>query len=627
MPSSEAPPGGVVHGAPPTDANALRELSAAGGRFRPWEYLAAAFALALFFLIRFPLLTEDNAVRGWNSDAAVFGLLARRLLGNGQAGVFFWGQNYMGPLTSLGTAAIVILRHAVGLGSGTVDMLSLRLGSLSEVAFGILLFWLGLRAAVGRSAAAAALLLLAIGPRFLVNASLAGIGDEIGFVCSGALFYLGARSLAGERRPALFASAGGCLLLGLAAGFGWWMNQGVVFVLLPLAIVLVLRSRAWAGLYPTLKPVDRLLVRSERLGWKPLAPAVENALRVWHALLVGLLVLALLREAGFSVPTFFFHDARVEPIVLLLLTAVVLESTRRGDLSRLVIARTLTGLPGALARVAAFAGGFLLGYLPVPAGRLFGWYEVTYGRPVFDVGLDGVASHLWQMAQGDLWRWVGADRSVCGIVFVVGGAAGLLLFAWDRREAVSEMAALRPGQWGAEAFAGWVMVVAVGFYSIALRHGGDPRYIGPALPVAYGLAAAGLLGTNRDVRRRNTRRLALVLFVVCGLVSLGRQARERVRAVEAEPDPRVLIAAIERQGYRVCYAGFWDAYKLQLISDERLRFIPYRTHDRNPVESRRIAALPEAKCLLFPDGTFRRFVPADLPPPVVHSHAPRSPDR
>ncbi len=594
--------------------------------FRPWEVAALVLAAALFVAVRLPLLTEHGVARGWNSDAAVFGLSARRIVEHGRVDVFFWGQNYMGPLTSLSGAGVALARHGLDR-RASVDPLSLRLGAMAEVVLAIFFYWLGLRSALGRPAAAASLLLLSIGPRYVFESSVTPHGDEIALLCSGVLFWLASRSLAGRRRPSLFATPSGCLLFGMAAGFGWWMNQEVVFLLLPLAVVLALRSRAWSELRPLLRPLDRLLVRPEPLGWRAPGTAALLALRGWHVLLAFAFLLALSKQAGLPVPAVYARDPVGDPVILLLATAALSETLLDGVLARHT-RRITSSVAALLPRAAGFAAGFAVGYLPVAAGPSLGWYDRSYGRQSFDAGVDGLLPHLGEMARRDLWSWVGADASPAGILFLTGSLAGVLLFAWERRSRLRALVTFSVGRFGAASFAGAILIVAIGFYAVALRNGGDPRYIAPAVPVAYAVAGAGLVGDTRSRRRRAAGAAAIALLLGSGLWCLSRQAAARVSAIEAEPDPRVLISQIREQGYRVCYAGFWEAYKLQFLSEEALRFIPWKTHDRNPAASRGLALEPGRKCLVLPDGTFREFTPADVPKPMVRhgqigSGAPR----
>ncbi|HTS02827.1 MAG TPA: hypothetical protein VMN04_09900, partial [Thermoanaerobaculia bacterium] len=71
------------------------------------------------------------------------------------------------------------------------------------------------------------------------------------------------------------------------------------------------------------------------------------------------------------------------------------------------------------------------------------------------------------------------------------------------------------------------------------------------------------------------------------------------------------LEAIAAGGYTVCHAGYDTAYTLQFLSDERVRFIPFHSPDRNRTLSARLRALPGPQCLVTEDGTVRTWLPSD----------------
>jgi hypothetical protein len=594
-----------------------RDDAEQAGTLRSWEVAAAVLALATFLALRWRLLTPRAVVLGWHSDAAIYGLAAQRILERGRIDVFFWGQNYIGPLTSLAAAAVALIRRFAFDSSAGVDALALRIAAMSQTAVGTVFFWLGLRAALGRLAALPCLLWLVIGPLYVFESSVTPRTEQTSFLCSGVLFWIAARSFAGFRRPGVFDTPRGCLFAGLVSGFGWWMDQSVVFILLPIVVVLALRSRAWADFAPRIRPLDRLLIRTERLGWRSLPRTATLTLLAWQAVLVTLPVIALSAKS-WSPPAI---DVAVACVLLLLATQLALERYGGSGIRRRAFrADALKALRAVLPRGAFLAAGFLLGYSPVLAGRLLGWYPITYSRRKFTFGLDNLFQHLSEMGRWELWRWIGADRSRPGIVFAIGCAFGLGLLMWERRGEIRAFWSLRFADWGAPALVGCVLFVSLVFYTIALRHGGDTRYIGVAVPAAYGLAAAGFVGASPAARRRSNRfvrGIALAVVVVCGLASLQGQAARHVSKILSEPDPRPLLEAIRDHGYRICYAGYWSAYKLQFLSEERVRFIPYKSQSRSRDGDRALELQPGEKCLLLPDGTFRAFLPSDVTRPIA----------
>ena len=112
--------------------------------------------------------------------------------------MFFWGQNYMGPLTPALAAGI---RRAfldpAGVGEAGAP-LSLRLAAMAEIAFGIALSFLAFTALFGRAIAVGAGMWMALGPPFFIRLSAlhrSGLGPEMSFALGSVLFLLAADAL------------------------------------------------------------------------------------------------------------------------------------------------------------------------------------------------------------------------------------------------------------------------------------------------------------------------------------------------------------------------------------------------------------------------------------------------
>jgi len=134
------------------------------------------------------------------------------------------------------------------------------------------------------------------------------------------------------------------------------------------------------------------------------------------------------------------------------------------------------------------------------------------------------------------------------------------------------------------------------------------------LPIVYAFAAEELM------RWRAAGWVAAVAVAIVLVIPRMQEIRDLEQAhsegygrLLPNRDPRPILANIERAGYRTCYADYWLAYKLEWISDGRVRFITWHSYDRTPAESRRRIASPEAKCLVAKDGSVTL---ASVPPPL-----------
>jgi hypothetical protein len=440
--------------------------------------------------------------------------------------IFFWGQSYMGPLTSWLTVLVALFTRAV-------NPFALRVASMIEGIGAIVFFWLGLRRTFDARSVAVAMLWVAIGPAFLLSFVVAPIGAEQMFFLSAVLFWFGSRNW---------------FWFGVLSGFGWWINQGVAFVVVGVILVEVWRSEWWRDVLQTSarrrRPTEYLVY-----------------------LLLFDAVLGALYELGLRVPALFLYHPVLDPFVLALIVYVV------GKLP--------VPIPP-MRKAALFTAGFLIGYAPVIIGGLLHAYPSTYSS-----GITGLAF-------GDLPRHV-RDVAPDLLPFAIG-----LIGLRNLRTRPVELA---------------IVLLALLFYLGSGRvHAGQTRYIVAALPIVYAFAAEELM------RWRVAGWAAAVAVAIVLAVPRMQEIRD-VQQARSEGyggllpnrDPRPILANIEHAGYRTCYANYWLAYKLEWISDGRVRFIPWHSYDRTPAESRRRIASPDAKCLVSRDGSVTL---ASVPPPL-----------
>ena len=476
-----------------------------------WSTASIGAILAVFVLVRLPLLTKEASVRGWNGDTAIFGLMAKKIHDGKGFDVFFWGQNYMGPLTPALAAAIrTTVLDPAGL-QEEGGPISLRLALMSEIAFGIAFTFLAFTRLFGRAIAAATGLWLAIGPPFFIRLSAEPRGPEMSFALGSVLLFLGAGLLT---RPHPFLEhPAGRFLFGLLAGIGWWMNQTIVFVLLPVAALVLLRYR--------------------RSGARLLAPLLS---------------------------------------------------------------------------------GFAVGYAPVWLGRLAGWYEPSLGPVVPVWRRSGLLTRLVQFLETDSWRFVGLEGLASPMLLAAAAVVLLsLLFVVYRRRLHKSVRTEEPRLQGLDLV---VAIVALGTAVFFLKDLTPPqlRFLTPALPAALALLVVVFAETVSLLRRRvpawflALASSGLALFLV---VFLARQARAVVAGILSEPDPRAPLGKIAEGGYTVCHGGYETAYVLQFLSDERVRFIPYHSPDRNRTLSARLRSMPGPQCLVTDEGVVREWLPSD----------------
>lgn len=196
---------------------------------RRWEWLCILAVAGVFMAIRVPLFTRHGLLLGWNSDAAIFGLMARAIREGSDTPLYFWGQFYLGTLTSYCTAFVAVLSQTTHIGPST-----LRFTAALEVGASVLFFWLGLRRTYGAAAAMIAALWLAAGPAFLFHFTIAPIGAEQLFFAGSVLFWYATR--------VRLATWGECLAGGILCGVFMWLHQGIAFLIAGIAVAVFLEK-------------------------------------------------------------------------------------------------------------------------------------------------------------------------------------------------------------------------------------------------------------------------------------------------------------------------------------------------------------------------------------------------
>jgi len=558
----------------------------------PWRRraLGAILPVLLFCWLRVPLLSGPAAERGWNSDSAIFGLMAQRVRDGDRFPVFFWGQSFLGPLTPVLAAGCSYARRSV-----RCEPFDLRLAVYLQHGLGMIAWGAGLLLLFGPVAALATMLFLAIGPAFFPEASTQ---PETLLFLGGILFWLGARLLSrdGETPP------GPLLVFGTASGFAWWMNPGVVFVVAPALALLALRSAWYADVRRTLAPAGRLRFSADALGWSPPRALVLAA----HVLQLycGLRIFSFLTSplTGVSLPAFLWHADLFEPLSLLALVHVGMA------LPGVRPARVLRTIRPALAWALPFAAGFVLGNAPALLGRLLLPQEGSYSFEAALLPDAHALSRVGTFLGRDLLQFTSGSSSVAAHVFAWGLVLGAALAGFRRKSRLAALLFLRPGAFGGTALAAGVVLLSLYFHLIRERAPSQVHYLVLALPCLIALAAEGW---RLALPSRRAGALLAAVLAACGLLSLHDGFNRARAAILAEEDPHLLTRSIRQAGFAVCYADYWIAYKHQFLSRESVRFIPYHSRDRNLPESRVLKARPGRKCLVLPDGTFRELLPGD----------------
>ena len=181
--------------------------------------IGAAFFLRLDFLVAGEFRID--------SDEAIVGLMAKHIMEGGALPVFYYGQDYMGSLEALLAAGVFSLFGVSEIGLKAVPLIfSLLLIPL--------VYALTLEAASRRAAKIAALL-TAVSPAALVVWSAKARGGFIETLIIGGLSLL----LTVRWAKSEEASEKGVFFVGLLLGLGWWVNNQILYFMLPIGLCML----------------------------------------------------------------------------------------------------------------------------------------------------------------------------------------------------------------------------------------------------------------------------------------------------------------------------------------------------------------------------------------------------
>lgn len=202
-------------------------------------HLAILILLAFAAVYRLALL-----LRGWptlDSDEAIVGLMARHIQLRGEHPIFFYGQDYLGPLQAYAAAALFAI-----FGS---SQLTLRLVVLLlTLGFFAAMYALG-RAAYGRMVGLFVLAWLALGPPYATLRELVAVGGHQEMLLFAALLLLGIwdrlrrRTQVPQTRQEWYRAIAIYVAIGLLAGLGLWADLLILPVLLMGSVALLAGRR------------------------------------------------------------------------------------------------------------------------------------------------------------------------------------------------------------------------------------------------------------------------------------------------------------------------------------------------------------------------------------------------
>ena len=203
---------------------------------RPLPFCAGISVGIIYLAVRYWLATTPVLAETYY-DEALTGLMGLAIL-RGEPQVFQWGQPYLGAIE--GYVA------ALGFWIAGASTLGLRMAEVVAALGWVWAVWSVTRRIAGEPWGFVAGLAVALPPVFLAFAQLSAYAQSLSVTLGAVALAAGAALL--DSRIGARARMGTWILLGVAAGLGWWTSQmGVMFLAAVGLVLLVARPRTFLG--------------------------------------------------------------------------------------------------------------------------------------------------------------------------------------------------------------------------------------------------------------------------------------------------------------------------------------------------------------------------------------------
>ena len=522
----------------------------------PSRYLLAIFLALTAVGARLPFLVTGKIP--FDSDEAVEALMARHVL-EGELPVFFWGQAFKGvPEVYLSAGAFALFGSSV-----TV------LKSVTLVLFAtyVALNFVLLDKLISRWVASAASVLLIAAPPAFVFWTLDASAEYVVIMLLGTILLLLCL-----RRHATHATVAthATFPIGLAIGAGFWVHQLFVVYLIPLAIMLAVRSEPWKGF-------DRR--RANKLAFVLGAIAGVYFVLAVTAFLFG----------GFSLQLGSLAISATAPQKMARIAVAV------GALAILVqIASTSTAAQtrDMFQRYWRVAAGFLIGYSPV---ILYSLFVEPARSPARVANLQQLVAASPDIVGNIVPILAGfkvpptADRLAIAAVAGIPAIAALVAFFWSSRRRLTT-----------DFFALFVIMYPVLFLSSgAYLDTQSYRYFIPwyaGLVLAWAVGSVALVRIVRlSAAARWIHTASYFASIVVALIVAVHAWQQVLWYQKLQPDTQSLatIECLKRNGIKGGYAEYWTAYKLTFLAREEIIIAPTDGIDRYPRYTEYVRSLPE----------------------------------
>lgn len=539
-----------------------------------------------------------DGLNHFDGDEAIVGLMARHIL-QGKIPVYFYGQGYMGSLEALVAAGWFVL-----LGP---SITALKLAPLTFYIFFLILQYRLVRSYGGLSAALLTLAITVVFSHTIILWSTKARGGFTAVLFWGTLAYLPAFRLIDGFRAGKIRWRD-CLMLGAAAGLGFWTCGMVVYYYCPIALYFLVRGAREVG--PGLKAIRKIWAegKERRLDWRPWIRRAIGAIFILISIYL-LFALAALIRGEIDVSPFALRITSHQGGRDLLRAGVLLLAGATWLAWKGTPKKTWPGLirrfPSRYPHLAA-GGGALLVYLLISAGinlvfRASEEYEYGHHTTVSPVENLETAGDNFSLLFG---RLLPAVTGISRVSFKFDPGDTPLLRAAAKLNLITLAAAFlsfalivkrRPALTGYRklefffALSALSCLLALVFTS-QVQDTTAYRYLIPMASWLPYFLAVFIIRAGKFWRPAGP---VLAAAVLGGHIVQLVPEILHPRPTSAEPAVPMIIKRLTEAGVSRARADYWIAYPIDFLTGEEIIAAPYFSQDRYPPYTRAVEKADE----------------------------------
>ena len=545
-------------------------------------YFSALLGISLFYFFSYwPVYSFAYSLHTLISDTAIFGLMAEDILSGKNFPWYFYGQNYMGPFTSLFIALIQLVFNFFKLEQPipfygqfyVLSPLAIQSAGLLMVYFGNLFFTLGMRSFLGDLKSLILFLLLSASSTIICQAAIRPLGAEMAYFFAGVMVYFYYHFKKSDGEPLQRFSFGVLLALSL------WGNQTVIFIWGAFFIYYFVHS----SLYSFFSDGDFF---KGRINFSRYHLNISSKVVLTFLQLIAFFIMAM----GLTV-SFFFGQLKIGKLnipngfsyfksgfFLFFLLHFFLEQKNNPQFKNKITE--------GLKKIKYFIFGYLSGHAPLFFAGLLAFYEKSYSVKFKFIKLADYPEYLYKffthflnnlmIGQFDNWMWP-FSLFILGLLF--------LILKIERQNS--------GGFKQSKLFIPQVAILLNLIYLLTSERSREQyvvRYGILILPFFYALLIYGL-SLGKSFLKWGVSFVLLCLFYFAN-IQRHSILQEIGNSKAAYLDQ---IRLFSEKSYSSCFAEHNDAYRLELLTGRNVLFVPIDSQDRTPSRSKKLA--PLTKCV------------------------------